>query len=89
MSGAQGNGGIAGAEIGPGRGAALASEYRGRTGSTHRRRLSERPLPTSDEDPTPMIRLLLPQLQRFAWGSPTAIPEILGIDVDGSPLAEA
>lgn len=36
-----------------------------------------------------MIRLLLPQLQRFAWGSPTAIPEILGLDVDGSPLAEA
>lgn len=36
-----------------------------------------------------MIRLLLPQIQRFAWGSPTAIPEILGIEVNGEPLAEA
>lgn len=36
-----------------------------------------------------MIRQLLPQIQRFAWGSTTAIPEILGIEVNGEPLAEA
>ncbi|WP_448629996.1 mannose-6-phosphate isomerase, class I [Cellulomonas soli] len=28
-------------------------------------------------------------LQQYAWGSPTAIPELLGLPVDGSPVAEA
>ncbi|WP_454295683.1 mannose-6-phosphate isomerase, class I [Salana multivorans] len=33
--------------------------------------------------------LLSPALQPYAWGSPTAIPELLGLPADGSPVAEA
>ncbi|MGY4643103.1 mannose-6-phosphate isomerase, class I [Cellulomonas sp. URHB0016] len=32
---------------------------------------------------------ILPAAQSYAWGSTTAIPEILGLEHDGTPLAEA
>ncbi len=35
-----------------------------------------------------MIALLENTIQAYAWGSPTAIPELLGIPSDGSPMAE-
>ena len=35
------------------------------------------------------MQLLEPALQHYAWGSSTAIPEMLGRPVDGSPVAEA
>ncbi len=31
---------------------------------------------------------LVPQVQHYAWGSETAIPELLGVDPDGRPWAE-
>lgn len=34
-----------------------------------------------------MIRLI-PQPRRYAWGSPTAIPQLVGSQPDGEPLAE-
>ena len=35
------------------------------------------------------MHVLQPALQAYAWGSPTAIPDMLGRPVDGSPVAEA
>lgn len=36
-----------------------------------------------------MISQITPQLHHYAWGSTTSIPEILGIEASGRPVAEA
>lgn len=35
------------------------------------------------------MQVLEPAIQGYAWGSATAIPELLGLPVDGAPVAEA
>jgi mannose-6-phosphate isomerase len=39
-------------------------------------------------DDVEVIRRLLPQVQPYAWGSPTAMAELLGIPSTGGPMAE-
>ena len=43
----------------------------------------------ADEPASPVIGTLEPVLRPYGWGSPTAIPELLGIPVTGDPVAEA
>lgn len=46
------------------------------------------PEPAPPPQPTPQPSALAGVVQHYAWGDPTFIPELLGVDPDGRPWAE-